>query len=242
MNMSDIHAMPAQKTKSRALPIVTAVVAAIMVFGLFGLPYLASNVGTSSAINPASLAGDTSTPDESAECQRITETLCILLESSWVPRSSGPSFQNWQYAFASSESSAQRALLYIHDLAPVVSTTAGLERWIEQCAGYDCEGFEIATPGDRVEELQLIDGTPVQARYVTYFFEDPTKTDIVTVGQSFVLLPATSNSAVLIVDLTLDTPLAYLSGLTEAESQKFYSDIDLYFRLLVTQRIQVIGS
>ena len=242
MNMSDIHAMPAQETKSRALPIVTAVVAAIMVFGLFGLPYLASSVDTSSAINPASFAGDTGTPDENAECQRITETLCILLESNWVPGNSGPSFQNWQYAFASSESSAQSALLYIHDLAPVVSITAGLDWWLDQCAGYDCETFDLEMPGDRVEELQLIDGTPVQARYSTYFFEDPTKPDIVTVGQFFVLLPATSNSAVLIVDLTLDTPLAYLSGLTEAESQKFYSDIDLYFRLLVTQRIQVIGS
>lgn len=234
--------MPAQETKSRALPIVTAVVAAIMVFGLFGLPYLASSVDTSSSINPASLAGDPGTPDERAECQRITETLCILLESKWVPGSPGSSFQYWQYAFASSESSAQRALLYIYDLAPVVSTTAGLERWLEQCAGYDCEGFEIATPNEKVEELQLIDGTPVQARYVTYFFEDPTKADIVTVGQSFVLLPATSNSAVLIVDLALDTPLAYLNSLSETELQTFYSDIDSYFKLLVTQRIQVIGS
>lgn len=234
--------MSAQESKSRALPIVTALVAAIMCFGLFGLPYLASSVNTSSAINPASLAGDTGTPDERAECQRITETLCILLESNWVPGGSGPSFRHWQYAFASSESSAQRALLYIYDLAPVVSTTAGLERWLEQCAGYDCEGFEIATPSDRVEELQLIDGTPVQARYVTYFFEDPTKADIVTVGQSFVLLPATSNSAVLIVDLALDTPLSYLNSLSETELQTFYSEIDSYFRLLVTQRIQVIGS
>ena len=242
MNMSDIHAMPTQETKSRALPVVTAVVAVIMCFGLFGLPYLASSVDTSSAINPVSLTGDTGTPDERAECQRITETLCILLESNWVAGSFGPSFQNWQYAFASSESSAQRALLYIHDLAPVVSTTAGLDWWLEQCAGYDCEAFEIATPGNKVEELQLVDGTPVQARYVTYFFEDPTKADIVTVGQFFVLLPATSNSAVLIVDLTLDTPLAYLNSLSETELQKFYSDIDSYFRLLVTQRIQVIGS
>jgi hypothetical protein len=242
MNMSDIHAMPAQETKSRALPVVTAVVAAIMVFGLFGLPYLASSVDTSSSINPASLAGDQGTPDERAECQRITETLCILLESNWVPESSNSSFRYWQYAFASSESSAQRALLYIYDLAPVVSTTAGLDWWLEQCAGYDCEGFEIETPGDKVEELQLIDGTPVQARYVTYFFEDPTKVDIVTVGQSFVLLPATSNSAVLIVDLTLDTPLAYLNSLSETELQTFYSEIDSYFKLLVTQRIQVIGS
>jgi hypothetical protein len=242
MNMSDIHAMPAQETKSRALPVVTAVVALIMCFGLFGLPYLASNVDTSSSINPASLAGDPGTPDERAECQRITETLCILLESNWVPGSSDSSFQYWQYAFASSESSAQRALLYIYDLAPVVSTTAGLERWLEQCAGYDCEGFEIATSNEKVEGLQLIDGTPVQARYVTYFFEDPTKADIVTVGQSFVLLPATSNSAVLIVDLALETPLAYLNSLSETELQTFYSDIDSYFKLLVTQRIQVIGS
>ena len=242
MNMSDIHAMPAQETKSRALPVVTAVVALIMCFGLFGLPYLASSVDTSSSINPAPLAGDPGTPDERAECQRITETLCILLESNWVPGSSDSSFQYWQYAFASSESSTQRALLYIYDLAPVVSTTAGLERWLEQCAGYDCEGFEIATPNEKVEELQLIDGTPVQARYVTYFFEDPTKADIVTVGQSFVLLPATSNSAVLIVDLALDTPLAYLNSLSETELQTFYSEIDSYFKLLVTQRIQVIGS
>jgi hypothetical protein len=242
MNMSDIHAMPAQETKSRALPVVTAVVALIMCFGLFGLPYLASSVDTSSSINPASLAGDPGTPDERAECQRITETLCILLESNWVPGSSDSSFQYWQYAFASSESSAQRALLYIYDFAPVVSTTAGLERWLEQCAGYNCEGFKIATPGEKVEGLQLIDGTPVQARYVTYFFEDPTKADIVTVGQSFVLLPATSNSAVLIVDLALDIPLAYLNSLSETELQTFYSDIDSYFKLLVTQRIQVIGS
>lgn len=242
MNMSDIHAMPAQETKSRALPVVTAVVALIMCFGLFGLPYLASTIDTSTSINPTSLAGDTGTPDESAECQRITETLCILLESNWVPGQFGSSFHNWEYRFLPNESVAQSAHLYIHDLAPVVSLTTGLEWWLDECAGYECTTIEFTTPSDKGEEIWLNDLTVIEAQGATYWVEEPSNMDVLTIGQFLVLLPEVSNGAVVLVDLTLDIPSEYLSSLNENETQKFYSDIDLFFRFLITQRIQAIGS
>jgi hypothetical protein len=66
--------------------------------------------------------------------------------------------------------------------------------------------------------------------------------DVLTIGQFLVLLPEVSNGAVVLVDLTLDIPSEYLSSLNENETQKFYSDIDLFFRFLITQRIQTIGS
>jgi hypothetical protein len=242
MNMSDIHAMPAQETKSRALPIVTAVVAAIMCFGLFGLPYLASNIDTSSAITPTSPIGTTGAADERAGCQRITESLCILLESDWTLGKAGSSYHNWEYQFLPNENVAQSAHLYIHDLTPVVSIKSGLEWWLDECAGYECATIKIETPSDRVEEIWLIDGTVTEAQGATYWVEDPSKKDVLTIGQFLVLLPVVSNGAVVLVDLTLDIPAGYLTSLTEVETQKFYSDVDWFFRYLITQRLQAIGS
>lgn len=242
MNMSDIHAMPAQETKSRALPVVTAVVALIMCFGLFGLPYLASNVDTSSSINPTSPIGNTGAADERAECQRITESLCILLESDWTLGKAGSSYHNWEYEFLPDENVAQNAHLYIHDLAPVVSLTSGLKWWLDECAGYECATIEFTTPSDKAEEIWLNDLTVVAAQGATYWVKDPSNMDVLTIGQFLVLLPEVSNGAVVLVDLTLDIPSEYLSSLNENETQKFYSDIDLFFRFLITQRIQTIGS
>ncbi len=241
--MSDIHAMPAQETKSRALPIVTALVAAIMCFGLFGLPYLASSIDTSSAINPTSPIGNSGSGGERAECQRITDNLCILLESDWTLGKAGSSYHNWEYQFRPNENNvAQSAHLYIHDLAPVVSTTSGLKWWLDECAGYECATIEIETPSERVEEIWLNDGTVIEAQGAIYWVEDPLRKDILTIGQFLVLLPAVANGAVVLVDLTLDIPAGYLASLTQVETQKFYSDIDWFFRYLITQRIQVIGS
>lgn len=243
MNMSDIHAMPAQESKSRALPIVTAVVAAIMSFGLFGLPYLALSIDTSSAINPSSPIGDTGAADERAECQSITDSLCILLESDWTLGKAGSSYHNWEYQFRPNENNvAQSAHLYIHDLTPVVSITSAQEWWLDECAGYECATFRFEVPSNSAEEILLLDGTATQAQGATYWVEDPSKKDVLTIGQFLVLLPVVSNGAVVLVDLTLDIPAGYLTSLTTVETQKFYSDIDWFFRYLITQRLQAIGS
>jgi hypothetical protein len=165
-----------------------------------------------------------------------------LLESDWTLGKAGSSYHNWEYQFLPNENVAQSAHLYIHDLTPVVSIKSGLEWWLDECAGYECATIKIETPSDRVEEIWLIDGTVTEAQGATYWVEDPSKKDVLTIGQFLVLLPVVSNGAVVLVDLTLDIPAGYLTSLTEVETQKFYSDVDWFFRYLITQRLQAIGS
>jgi hypothetical protein len=234
--------MPAEDSKSKALPIVAVAVAAVMAFALFGLPSLASDVDTSATIDSTTPVSSPSSSEEQVECQRVGETLCIYLEDEWKTGKAGDAFANWGYTFPSNSAGITAAGLYIHDLAPVVSTKEALDWWIEQCAGYECADFESLVKDTESRAITLVDGTQAIIQFAGYTVNNDTTPDVIQFGQSVALLSRTQNASVVIVDLTFVASVDQLYGLTEAELDQFYTNIDEYFWVLIQERLAVVGS
>lgn len=243
--MSKIHAMPAAKSTSRALPIVAVAVAALMAFALFGLPYLASGVDTSAAIEPTTPVSTPNTSngnEEQVECQRIGEILCIYLEKDWKSLQTGQNFEEWSLAFDANDYGIESAGLYIYDLAPVISTADALEEWTNQCAGYDCEFFTAADVDPSPQTSTLGDGTSIKTQFAAYIVADPAKPEAIRIGQFAAILPSTANGSAVVVDLTIRVSSDMLSSFTEAETEAFYTDINKFFWILIGERLQVAGG
>jgi hypothetical protein len=234
--------MPAEDNKSKALPIVAVAVAAAMAFALFGLPSLASDVDTSATIDSINPVNSPAGSEEQVECQRVGETLCIYLEDEWKIGTTGDAFANWGYAFPSNNTGITAAGLYIHDLAPVVSTKEALDWWIEQCAGYECADFESLAKDTESRTITLVDGTQAIIQFTAYAVSNDTSPGDFQIGQSVALLSRTQNASVVIVDLALVASVDQLRGLTEAELDQFYTTIDEYFWALIQERLAVVGS
>ena len=240
--MSILHHMPAEDNKSKALPIVAVAVAAVMAFALFGLPYFASGVDTSANINSTTPVSSPTNSEEQVECQRVGETLCIYLEDKWEKGNVGAGFANWRYEFSSNSTGVLGAGLYLQDLAPIVSTKEALDWWIDQCAGYKCTDFEPVATATTTKTVTLYDGTQATTLFTGYTVNSDESPDIIQFGQSVALLPQTQNASVVILDLTFGASIEQLSILTEAELEKFYTDIDEYFWTLINERLAVVGS
>ena len=234
--------MPAEDSKSKALPVVAVAVAAVMAFALFGLPSLASEVDTSATIDSTTPASSPTSSEEQVECQRVGETLCIYLEAEWKAGDVGNGFANWRYTFPSDDEGAIGAGLYMQDLAPIVSTKEALDWWISQCAGYECTDFEAIATGTTTNTVTLYDGTRAITQFTGYTVNSDETPDIIQFGQSVALLPQTQNASVVIFDLTFVASIEQLSNLSEAELEQFYTDIDEYFWILIEERLAVVGA
>ena len=243
--MSNIRLMPAEDSKSKALPIVAVAVAAVMAFALFGLPYLASGVDTSTAIEPvtpASTPGGSTGGDEQVECQRIGETLCVYLETGWKSLQAGQNFEEWSFDFEANEFGLESAGLYIYDLAPVVSTAAALQEWTNSCAGYNCDFFTAADVDSSPQTNTFADGTSIKTQFSAYYVADPAKPETIRIGQFVALLPSMANGSATIVDLTFKVSTSTLSAFTDAETEEFYTNINEFFWVLIQERLQVAGG
>jgi hypothetical protein len=240
--MSILRLMPAEDSKSKALPIVAVAVAAVMAFALFGLPSLASDVDTSATIDSTTPASSPATTEEQVECQRVGETLCIYLEDEWKAGKAGDAFANWVYTFSTNNTGVTAAGLYMHDLTPVVSTKEALDWWIGQCAGYECADFEALATDTETRTITLVDGTQAIIQFTGYTVNNATTPDVIQFGQSVALLSRTQNASVVIVDLTFVASVDQLYALSETELEQFYTDIDKYFWTLIQERLAVVGS
>jgi hypothetical protein len=237
--------MPAANSTPRTLPIVAVAVAATMAFALFGLPYLASGVDTSTAIeptSPVSTPGGSTESEEQVQCQRIGETICVYLESEWQSLQAGQNFEEWSFGFSANDFGIESAGLYIYDLAPVVSTADALEEWIDNCAGYDCELFTPANVDSSPQTYALVDGTSVKSQFAAYLVANPAKPETIQIGQFVALLPSTPNGSVIIIDLTFKVSSDRLSSFSDAETEEFYSTLNDFFWLLIEKRLAVAGG
>jgi hypothetical protein len=240
--MSILRLMPAEDSKSKALPIVAVAVAAVMAFALFGLPSLASDVDTSATIDSTTPASRPASSEEQVECQRVGETLCVYLETGWESIQAGQNFEEWSFEFESNEFGLESAGLYIYDLAPVVSTAAALQEWTNNCAGYNCEFFTAGDVDSSPQTNTLADGTSIKTQFSAYYVADPAKPATILIGQFAALLPSTANGSATIVDLTFKVSTATLSAFTDAETEEFYTNINEFFWVLIQERLQVAGG
>jgi hypothetical protein len=240
--MSILRLMPAEDSKSKALPIVAVAVAAVMAFALFGLPSIAADVDTSATIDSTTPVSSPAGSEEQVECQRVGETLCVYLETGWKSLQAGQNFEEWSFAFEANEFGLESAGLYIYDLAPVVSTTAALQEWTNSCAGYDCAFFTAADVDSSPQTNAFADGTSIKTQFSAYYVADPAKPATILIGQFAALLPSTANGSATIVDLTFKVSTATLSAFTDAETEEFYTNINEFFWVLIQERLQVAGG